>query len=62
MQPKFNKANQHQSLRFLDSRGVAFFVHGFAIFAQKNQQQVKKSTTSLPLFAELMSAWGRFAT
>ena len=35
-----NKANQHQSLRSLDSLAVAFFVHGFAISAQKNQQQV----------------------
>jgi hypothetical protein len=36
----YNKANQHQSLRSLDSLAVAFFVHGFAICAQENQQQV----------------------
>jgi hypothetical protein len=35
-----NKANQHQSLRSLDSLAVACFVHGFAITAQNNQQQV----------------------
>ncbi|WP_170132159.1 hypothetical protein [Arenicella xantha] len=35
-----NKANQHQSLRSLDSLAVARFVHGFAIGAQKNQRQV----------------------
>jgi hypothetical protein len=35
-----NKANQHQSLRSLDSLVVARFAHGFAIFAQNNQQQV----------------------
>jgi len=31
----YNKANQPQSLRSLDSLAVAHFVHGFAIFAQK---------------------------
>jgi len=36
----YNKANQHQSLRSLDSLAVACFVHGFAICAQKKQQQV----------------------
>jgi hypothetical protein len=36
---KLNKAKQHQSLRSLDSLAVAFFVHGFAIVAQKSQQQ-----------------------
>ncbi len=35
-----NKANQPQSLRSLDSLAVAFFVNGFAIYTQKNQQQV----------------------
>jgi hypothetical protein len=35
-----NKANQHQSLCSLDSLAVALFVHGFAINAQKSQQQV----------------------
>jgi hypothetical protein len=32
---KANKANQHQSLRSLDSLPVALFLHGFAISAQK---------------------------
>jgi hypothetical protein len=36
----YNKANQPQSLRSLDSLAVARFVHGFAIVAQNNQQQV----------------------
>jgi len=36
----FNKARLHQSLRSLDSLAVASFVHGFAIIAQNNQQQV----------------------
>ena len=36
----YNKAKQHQSLRSLDSLAVALFVHGFAIIAQKTQQQV----------------------
>jgi hypothetical protein len=39
-QQKYNNANQHQSLRSLDSLAVACFVHGFAINAQNNQQQV----------------------
>ena len=38
--PAHNQAKQHQSLRFLDSLAVARFVHGFAIIAQTNQQQV----------------------
>jgi hypothetical protein len=36
----YNKANQPQSLRSLDSLAVARFVHGCAIVAQTNQQQV----------------------
>ncbi len=32
--PSLNKANQHQSLRSLDSFAFASFVHGFAIVAQ----------------------------
>jgi len=36
----YNKAKQPQSLRSLDSLAVALFVHGFAIVAQKSQQQV----------------------
>lgn len=36
----YNKAQQHQSLRSLDSLAVARFVHGFAIVAQNHQQQV----------------------
>jgi len=35
-----NKAKQPQSLRSLDSLAAALFVHGFAIIAQKSQQQV----------------------
>ena len=34
-----NKAKQHQPLRVLDSLAAALFVHGFAIIAQKSQQQ-----------------------
>ena len=36
----YNKAKQHQSRCSLDSLAVARFVHGFAIFAQNNHQQV----------------------
>ena len=36
----YNKANQHQSLRSLDSLAVASFLHGCAIITQNNQQQV----------------------
>jgi hypothetical protein len=39
-QKMLNKAKQHRSLRSLDSLAVALFVHGFAIIAQKSQQQV----------------------
>jgi hypothetical protein len=35
-----NKAEQHQSLRSLDSLALAPFVHGFAIIAKNPQSQV----------------------